>query len=128
MKPAASVKSVAVIGNGLMGQGISQVFARAGINVSLIGRNVDSLERAMTAIRGNFEQFVTRDVVGADEAAAAIARITTSIAYEDAGSADHVIEAVPAVRELQIEVFSEAGPRSVGPTWCWDRPAASRSA
>lgn len=107
MKPAASVKSVAVIGNGLMGQGISQVFARAGINVSLIGRNADSLERAMSAIKGNFDQFVTRDIVSAGEAANAFARITTSTDYEDAGSADHVIEAVPAVRELQIEVFGK---------------------
>ena len=107
MKPATSVKSVAVIGNGLMGQGISQVFARAGITVSLIGRNADSLERAMTAIKGNFEQFVTREVVSADEAAGAIGRITTSVDYEDAGSVDHVIEAVPAVRDLQIEVFGK---------------------
>ncbi len=107
MIPASSVKSVAIIGNGLMGQGISQVFARAGIAVSLIGRNPESLARAMTAIKGNFEQFVSREVISAEDAAAAVARITTSTDYEDAGAADHVIEAVPAVRELQIEVFGK---------------------
>jgi len=30
LKPAGTIASVAVVGNGLMGQGISQVFARAG--------------------------------------------------------------------------------------------------
>ena len=39
MIPVNAVKSVAVIGNGLMGQGISQVFARAGKTVHLIDRN-----------------------------------------------------------------------------------------
>ena len=50
---AAATSSVAIIGNGLMGQGISQVFARAGKRVTLIGRSAQSLEKAMTAIRGN---------------------------------------------------------------------------
>ena len=37
MKSADAIGSVAIIGNGLMGQGISQVFARAGKSVHLIG-------------------------------------------------------------------------------------------
>src|SRR5689334_3403059 len=60
MKPASGIDSVAIIGNGLMGQGISQVFARKGKRVTLIGRNAASLERALGAIRGNFEAFVAR--------------------------------------------------------------------
>lgn len=107
MISAEAVTSVAIIGNGLMGQGISQVFARAGKSVCLIGRNPDSLARAMTAIKINFEQFVARELISSDEAARAVSRITTSIDYNDAASADHVIEAVPAVRELQIEVFGK---------------------
>ena len=107
MKPVQSVATVAVIGNGLMGQGISQVFARAGRNVTLIGRNPDSLARAMTAIEGNFGQFVERGLTTQDAAKDAFARITASTDYEDAGAADHVIEAVPAVRDLQIEVFGK---------------------
>ena len=47
MKPVAEVKSVAIVGNGLMGQGIAQVFARVGKDVCLIGRDPDSLARAL---------------------------------------------------------------------------------
>lgn len=101
------VKSVAVIGNGLMGQGISQVFARAGKRVTLIGRNPDSLARAMTTIRRNIDAFTERGLSAKDEADAIFARITASARIEDAATSDHVIEAVPAVRDLQIEIFGK---------------------
>jgi 3-hydroxybutyryl-CoA dehydrogenase len=107
MKPANAIATVAVIGNGLMGQGIAQVFARAGKSVCLIGRNPDSLGKAMAAIRGNFEAFVGRGLTTGEEAATAIARIEPGTDYDAAGGADHVIEAVPAVRELQIEIFGK---------------------
>lgn len=99
------VASIAVVGNGLMGQGISQVFARAGKSVTLIGRNADSLERAVGVIGRNFQAFVERGLTSGEDAALAQARITTSTDYDAAADADHVIEAVPAVRDLQIEVF-----------------------
>ena len=99
------LESVAIIGNGLMGQGISQVFATAGKTVRLIGRNPDSLSKAMTTIAGNINAFVDRGLISSEDAVSTLARITTSTDYNDAASANHVIEAVPAVRELQIEVF-----------------------
>ncbi|MFO1131353.1 MAG: 3-hydroxyacyl-CoA dehydrogenase family protein [Hyphomicrobiales bacterium] len=105
MKPASEIERVAIIGNGLMGQGISQVFARAGKRVTLIGRNTASLQKALGVIAGNFGAFVDRGLASADEAEAAIARIVTSTDIGDAAGADHVIEAVPAVRETQLAIF-----------------------
>ncbi len=107
MKPADQIATVAIIGNGLMGQGISQVFARAGKRVTLIGRSDTSLQKALAAINGNVAAFVQRGLTTADAAAAAIARIATSTDLADAAGADHVIEAVPAVRETQIEIFGK---------------------
>ncbi len=104
---ATKISAVAVIGNGLMGQGISQVFARAGKRVILIGRSAASLEKAMTAIRGNFEAFVTRELANREDTDAALARISTATDYTAATTVDHVIEAVPAQRELQLEVFGK---------------------
>jgi 3-hydroxybutyryl-CoA dehydrogenase len=107
MKPADQIASVAIIGNGLMGQGISQVFARAGKRVRLIGRNEASLEKALDTIRRNFAAFVERGQTNVDDAAKAMAQIVTSTDIGDAAGADHVIEAVPAVRDLQIEIFGK---------------------
>lgn len=105
MKPVAEIQNIAIIGNGLMGQGIAQVFARSGKTVNLIGRNPDSLKRATQTISTNFDAFVDRKHTTREEADAAIAGISTTTDYNDAADADFVIEAVPAVRETQIEVF-----------------------
>ncbi|SLN13190.1 putative 3-hydroxybutyryl-CoA dehydrogenase [Roseovarius albus] len=105
MKPVEETHSTAVVGNGLMGQGISQVLARSGKTVKLIGRNPDSLNRAMETIRSNFAAFVARKHTTQEDADAAISRISTTTEYEAAADVDVVIEAVPAVRETQIEVF-----------------------
>lgn len=105
MIQADKLESVAIIGNGLMGQGISQVFSTAGKTVRLIGRNPDSLSNALATIEGNINAFVGRNLITSEEAVSALARITTTTDYNDASGADLVIEAVPAVRDLQIEVF-----------------------
>jgi 3-hydroxybutyryl-CoA dehydrogenase len=107
MVPVDEVKTVAIIGNGLMGQGISQVFARAEKQVRLIGRSPESLARAMNVIEGNLRAFVDRGLSTSEDAAAALGRISTSTEYTDARDAHFVIEAVPAVRDLQIEVFKK---------------------
>lgn len=107
MTPAQAITSVAIIGNGLMGQGIAQVFARAEKRVTLIGRNPESLGRAMDAIRRNVDAFVQRGLASEEDGAEAVARIATSTDIGDAAAVDHVIEAVPAVRELQIEIFGK---------------------
>ena len=107
MVKAGKVRSVAIIGNGRMGQGISQVFARAGKSVRLIGRSSDSLARAMDAIETDFISFVSRDLMNSAEAAGALMRISTSTDYNDAAGADLVIEAVPAIRELQRDIFEK---------------------
>ena len=94
MTPRETINSIAIVGNGLMGQGIAQVFARSGTDVTIIGRGQDSLARAREAIRGNFDAFVQRELTSRDAADQAISRIATTVDYDSAASADFVIEAV----------------------------------
>lgn len=101
------VTKVAIIGNGLMGQGIAQVFARAGKEVCLIGRSTESLARATVVIGNNVQAFVERDLMAQADADATLARIRTSTDFNDAGSVEFVMEAVPAERDLQIEIFGK---------------------
>jgi 3-hydroxybutyryl-CoA dehydrogenase len=75
MKPVEQLNTIAIIGNGLMGQRISQVFARAGKNVTIIGRSNESLATAYGAIRTNFDTFVQRKLINHEEAESAVGQI-----------------------------------------------------
>ncbi len=105
MKDIAEIKTVAIIGNGLMGQGIAQVFARSGKQVKLIGRSTESLTKALQTIGKNFEAFVERKLTTPEEVDAAMQGVSITTDFKDVATADFVIEAVPAVRETQIDVF-----------------------
>ena len=54
---------VAVVGNGIMGHGIAEVFATAGHDVVLIGRNAESLDVALAKIAASVDEFVARGVL-----------------------------------------------------------------
>jgi len=105
MRGADKVGKVAIVGNGLMGQGIAQVFAQRGKAVAIIGRSEESLARTRRAIEANVAQFVERGLTSRADADATLARISTATDYAAAADADHAIEAVPNVQETQIEVF-----------------------
>ena len=101
------LQSVAVIGNGIMGHGISQVFATAGKRVVLIGRSEESLHAALSRIRDSLQLFERHELLGHAEAAAALARISTSTRLAGAAGAELVVEAVPEDTELKLSIFAE---------------------
>jgi 3-hydroxybutyryl-CoA dehydrogenase len=96
---------VAVIGNGLIGHGVAQVFATAGTTVRLIGRRPASLDAAMDRIRESLARFVVHGLLGADAADAALARITPATDLEAAAGAELVIEAVTEDLALKHAIF-----------------------
>ena len=98
-------KRLAVIGNGIIGHGVAQVFATGGIPVTLIGRKAESLERAIDLMRSSLVEFVAHGLVAADGIDAIIARVTPSTALEDAAGADFVIEAVTEDLLLKLDIF-----------------------
>jgi len=105
MDPARELKTVAVIGNGLMGHGISQVFAAAGKAVLMIGRNPERLREAMGKIEASLDQFVAEAVLSADEARAALARVTPTTEMAAAAGSELVVEAVTEDLKLKHEIF-----------------------
>jgi 3-hydroxybutyryl-CoA dehydrogenase len=101
-----SVERVLVVGGGVMGNGIAQVVARAGLQVSLVDVDDAALERARTRIGRGLQRLVTSGAVSPEEAAAIDGRITTSTDLEAAGGqADHVIEAVAELFDVKADVL-----------------------
>jgi len=96
---------VAVIGNGIMGHGIAEVFATAGHDVVLIGRNQESLQVAVAKIAASVDEFVARGVLRERSTRDALARITIETSLQSAEDAGLVIEALPENLELKVETF-----------------------
>src|SRR5207249_1429188 len=105
MAVPASLQTVAVIGNGIIGHGVAQVFATAGKHVRLIGRSADSLARAKLRIAEGLALFADNALITKAEAAAALARIATSTDLDDARVVELVVEAVPEDMELKLSIF-----------------------
>ncbi|KRQ02056.1 3-hydroxyacyl-CoA dehydrogenase family protein [Bradyrhizobium manausense] len=99
--------SMAVIGNGVIGHGIAEVFAKAGWSVCLIGRSQGSLETALQRISASLNEFVQAGVMSVSLAQAAIAKIRTSTELQVAAAAEFVIEAVSEDMELKLGIFSK---------------------
>ena len=89
-----------------MGNGIAHVFAVGGAQVSLIDSSGAALEGAVATIGHNLGRQVAKEVLTADEREAALERIETATDLEAAGSAELVVEAVPEVESLKLDIFA----------------------
>jgi 3-hydroxybutyryl-CoA dehydrogenase len=103
----AQVKTVAVIGAGIMGRGIAHAAAVGGYRTILEDLVPAALRRAESEIRSNLDKAVELGKVTAPDADAAFGRLEYAGSVEEAArEADLVIEAVPEEMESKIEIFT----------------------
>lgn len=101
-----SVDHVVVVGGGVMGNGIAQVVASAGLHVTVVDVAQDALDRASQRIERSLGRFVRSGKLTQEDADAARDRIAYSTDLEVAGAAaDHVIEAVIEVFDAKQDVL-----------------------
>jgi len=103
----AQVKTIAVIGAGIMGRGIAHVAALGGYRTVLEDLLPNALRKAESEIRTNLDKAVEIGKVSAADAKAAVSRLEYAGSVEEAArEADLVIEAVPEEMESKIEIFT----------------------
>jgi len=101
-----TVKNIAVIGAGTMGNGIAHVFAQFGYPVALVDIKQEFLERALNTISTNLDRQIKKGVVTPEEKPQILQRISPSTDLATAvKDADLVIEAVNENLELKQSVF-----------------------
>jgi 3-hydroxybutyryl-CoA dehydrogenase len=101
------VRTVSVIGAGIMGRGIAHVAALGGYRTILEDILPASLRKAETEIRANLDKAVELGKVQKSDADAALGRLEFAGSVEEAArAADLVIEAVPEELESKIEIFT----------------------
>lgn len=103
----AQVKTVAVIGAGIMGRGIAHAAAQGGYRTILEDLLPGTLRKAEGEIRANLDKAVELGKATKDDADAAFKRLEYAGSVEEAArEADLVIEAVPEEMESKIEIFT----------------------
>ncbi|HLV94791.1 MAG TPA: 3-hydroxybutyryl-CoA dehydrogenase [Candidatus Acidoferrales bacterium] len=103
-----SIKTVAVLGAGTMGNGIAHVFARSGYNVILRDVEKRFLDRGLETIGKNLDREVKKGKIAEVDKAASLARIDATTDMSKLAAADFAVEAVPEQLELKIRVLREA--------------------
>lgn len=105
MRLPPTCSTVAVIGNGIIGHGIAQVFAMSGTAVVLVGRSSSSLAAAVGKIRESVRSFASHGLVSEGDGNGVIERIAATTRLEDAAPSDLVIEAVTEDLALKRSLF-----------------------
>ncbi len=103
-----SIKTVAVLGAGTMGNGIAHVFARAGYGVILRDVEERLLQRGMETIGKNLDREVKKGKLTEADKPVVLARLKPVTDFAAITAADFVVEAVPEKIEIKRAVLAEA--------------------
>jgi 3-hydroxybutyryl-CoA dehydrogenase len=102
-----TMRIIGVAGAGQMGSGIAQVVALAGYEALLYDVAAPQLEKASASIAKFLQRQADKGMIEASTAAAAKARLKTTSSLDDMSGCDFVIEAVPEVAALKVELFRQ---------------------
>lgn len=98
--------TIAVIGAGTMGNGITHVFAQYGYQVTMIDISPDALSRGMSTITRNLDRMVAKEKISSLEKDQTLARIHTSTEIQaSVQDATIVIEAATENVDLKLKIF-----------------------
>jgi 3-hydroxybutyryl-CoA dehydrogenase len=107
MTDTKAIRSVGIIGGGLMGRGIAQVAARCGFATTLVKASGRGAEETRARIEASLDKSVKRGKLSAEDADAALSRLVVTGNRRALATADLVIESI--VEDLQIKqrLFAE---------------------
>lgn len=102
-----SIKDIAIIGAGVMGQGIAQTISSAGLDVLLIEKNENQLKHSKAMLSEYMEREIKRWAMTKSEKKAILSRIIWDTNFEQIGDRDLIIEAVDEDFDLKVNIFIE---------------------
>jgi 3-hydroxybutyryl-CoA dehydrogenase len=100
-------EKIGVIGAGTMGNGIAQVCAMAGLDVTLVDVSDAAVARGLATLGHSLERLVKKDKLSAAASAAALARVQGTTDYAALAGADLVIEAATENLELKLRILKQ---------------------
>jgi 3-hydroxybutyryl-CoA dehydrogenase len=101
-----AIKTVGVIGCGLMGSGITQVTAQGGLHVVVVEASDELLQRGLGRLRQTLDGLVERAKLDAKSRDETLARISGTVDLGDLKACDLVVEAMTENQALKNETFA----------------------
>lgn len=101
------IQLAGVVGGGTMGAGIAMALRDVGINVVLMERDAESLQRGLDRISTTYHSSVKRGRISAETAEARIAGVRGVTDYTGLAEVDLVIEAVFEDLQVKRDVFAQ---------------------
>lgn len=101
------IERVGVVGAGLMGSGIAEVCARAGLGVTVLEVSPEACERGRSRVVGSLDRGVRSGKISEDERDGAITRLAFTTDFADLADRQLVVEAVIEDEALKTNVFRE---------------------
>lgn len=102
-----NLANIGVIGAGTMGNGIAQVCAQAGFDVTLLDIAQGALDKALATIGKNLDRQVSKGTLSEDDKRAALDKIRISTDYSVLKDAQLVIEAATENLDLKLKVLQQ---------------------
>ena len=103
-----TIKNIAVIGAGAMGNGIAHVFAQNGFLINLIDVSQGQLDKAIKTIKTNLDRQVSKNTISEEIKNKAISNIFTCTSLKDGvAKSDLVVEAATEKESLKLQIFKE---------------------
>ena len=99
------INNVAIIGAGIMGQGIAQTVAGMGLEVTIVEIDTDKLENAKTQLTETIDREIKRWAMTKSDKKAIFSRIKWSTDVNSVKDCEIIIEAVQEDFDLKVSVF-----------------------
>ena len=102
-----NLQNIGVIGAGTMGNGIAQVCAQAGFNVTLLDISESALQKALATVGKNLDRQIAKETLTEAQKLAILERIGTSTDYSRLQDVQLVIEAATENLDLKLRVLQQ---------------------
>jgi 3-hydroxybutyryl-CoA dehydrogenase len=102
-----AIQRVGIVGSGIMGSGVAEVAAKAGIAVVLRSRKQESADAMVAALEKSLAKQVSRGKLDEADATAITGRVTASADLDALADSDLVLESVVEDLDIKRQLFGE---------------------
>jgi 3-hydroxybutyryl-CoA dehydrogenase len=101
------IQKVGIVGAGIMGNGIAQACASAGLDVIMVDINQAAIDKGMESIGSSLERLVKKEKLTSEEKTTILSKVTTSLDYADLKNLDLVIEAATENQPIKEKILKQ---------------------